>query len=198
VVLRGPVEVRDATPEDAPALLDAWFESTRGAAAPLESPANSQVGAAVARILAEPTERLLVGVVEGEIAGLAYLRRAALSPILDDDAIHVSHLQVRRPFRRRGVGKALLGEAALWGEEKDSKHMLVTVPALSRDCNRFLARLGLTRVAIARGSTIASLRLKLAAAQTSATAAPVVASRRSMRRRRAVRQSVAAAAASTS
>ena len=192
-MLRGPVEVRDAMPADAAALLEAWFESTGGTTAPLETPGDSQVSAAVARILAEPTERLLIAVVEGEIAGFAFLRRAAISPILDDDAVHVSHLQVRRSCRRRGVGKALLGEAALWGEEKDSKHMLVTIAALSRDGNRFLARLGLSRVAVVRGSTIASLRLKLAAAQTSVAAAPVVASRRSMRRRRALRQSVAAA-----
>jgi GNAT superfamily N-acetyltransferase len=196
-VLRGPIEVRDAMPADAPSLLDAWFESLGGTTAPLEPPAGSQVSAAVARILADPTERLLVAVVESEVAGFAFLRRAPISPILDDDAVHVSHLQVRRYFRRRGVGKALLGEAALWGEEKDSKHLLVTVPALSRDCNRFLARLGLTRVAVVRGSTIASLRLKLAAAQTSVAAAPVVASRRSMRRRRALRQSVAAATTGT-
>jgi GNAT superfamily N-acetyltransferase len=87
----------------------------------------------------------VVGIVDDEVAGMAYFRRAALTPIHDDDAVHVSHLHVRRAFRRRGVTKALLGEAALWSEEKDSRHVMVTAASRSRDFHRFLARLGLTR-----------------------------------------------------
>ena len=191
------VHVRDAVPEDAFALLDAWFESL-GAAADLdEAPRAQQVAAAVARILAEPAERLVVGVVDDEVAGMAYFRRAALTPIHDDDAVHVSHLHVRRAFRRRGVSKALLSEAAQWSEEKDSRHVMVIAGSRSRDFHRFLARLGLTQVAVVRGSTTASLRLRLAAAQASAGTAPVLVTRRSLGRRRAGRQGVAAAPGSS-
>jgi GNAT superfamily N-acetyltransferase len=186
VVQRSPVNVRDALPEDASGLLDAWFESCGGSANADEAPRGQQVVAAVARILAEPAERLVVGVVDDQVAGVAYLRRAAITPIHDDDAVHVSHLYVRRAFRRRGVTKALLGEAALWSEEKDSRHVMVMAAARSRDFHRFLARLGLAQVAVVRGSTTANLRMRLAAAQTSSGVAPVVVTRRSLRRRRAV------------
>ena len=185
-MLRGAVQVRDAVPGDAPALLEAWTESLGDRVDQAEVPAD--VAAAVSRILAEPSERLVVAETEGEVAGLAYLRRAPITPLHDEDAVHVGHLHVRHAFRRRGVGKALLGEAALWAEEKDSGHILATAVATSRDCNRFMARLGLAQVAVVRASTVASLRLKLAAAQTSPATAPVVATRRSLRRRRAVRQ----------
>lgn len=187
-MLRGPVQVRDATPEDAPALLDAWVESMGERARSVDAPAQGDVAAAVARILVEPAERMLVGLSSGEVAGMAYVRRAPITPIHNEDAVHVNHLHVRRAFRRRGVGKALLGEAALWAEEKDTRHVLTTAAATARDCNRFLARLGLTQVGVVRAATVANLRLKLAAAQTSSAAAPVVAARRSLLRRRAVRE----------
>ena len=187
LVLRGPVQVRDATPEDVPALVDTWVESMgeRGA---VEVPSRQEVTAAVARTLAEPSERLLVGVSGGKVAGMAHLRRAPLTPIHDEDAVHVNHLHVRRAFRRRGVGEALLSEATLWADEKDSGHIMTMAPATARDGNRFLARLGLAPVAVVRGTTVPQLRLKLAAAQTSSAAAPTVAARRSALRRRAVRQ----------
>jgi GNAT superfamily N-acetyltransferase len=185
-VLHGPVFVRDADPEDAPALLEAWAESVGDKGGDrLEPP--SDVAAAVARIRTDPVERLVVGLSDGQIAGVAHLRRAPITPIHDEDAVHVAHLHVRKNFRGRGVGKALLGEAALWAEEKDSKHVMTVAAANARDCNRFLARLGLAQVAVVRASSVSSLRLKLAAAQTSSAVAPVVASRRSLHRRRALR-----------
>ena len=104
-MLRGAVLVRDAVPEDAPALLEAWAESLGDRVDQAEAPTD--VPAAVARILAEPSERLVVAETEGEVAGHAYLRRAPITPLHDDDAVHIGHLHVRRHFRRRGVGKAL-------------------------------------------------------------------------------------------
>ena len=187
-MLRNPVEVRDAIPEDAPALLDAWQESVGDRTKAPDAPEDSTVASAVARTLTDPAERLLVGVSGGDVAGMAYVRRAPLTPIHDEDAVHIHHLHVRREFRRRGVGKALLGEAALWADEKDSRHVVATAAATARDCNRFLARLGLTQIAVVRATTVANLRLKLAAAQTSSAAAPVVAARKSLLRRRAIRE----------
>ena len=187
-MLPTPVEVRDATPDDAPALLDTWQESLGDPTKALDAPPDSAVAAAVARILADPAERLLVGVSGSEIAGMAYVRRAPLTPIHDEDAVHIHHLHVRRDFRHRGVGKALLGEAALWADEKDTRNVVATAAATARDCHRFLARLGLTQVAVVRATTVANLRIKLAAAQTASAAAPVVAARRSLLRRRAIRE----------
>jgi len=53
-------------------------------------------------------------------------------------------------------------EAAVsWAEEKDTSHLLAAASVHSRDANRFMARLGLTQIAIVRGASIPALRSKL-------------------------------------
>ena len=119
------------------------------------------------------------------VAGVAHVRRAPLSPLHDDDAVHVGYLHVLSGFRRRGIGKMLLEAAADWADEKDSKHIVASVAATARDSNRFLARLGLGQVAVVRASTVTSLRCKLSRAATPKTVMTnVIAARRLMRRSR--------------
>ena len=113
------------------------------------------------RLETDPSERLLVAVIDGAPVGVAHLRRAPISPIHEEDAVHLGYLHVLSDFRRRGVGKALLETAADWADEKDSKHVVAYVAAAARDSNRFLARLGLGQVAVVRASTVASLRCEL-------------------------------------
>ena len=76
------------------------------------------------RLETEPAERLLVAVIDGEPVGVAHLRRAPISPIHEDDAVHVGYLHVLSDHRRRGAGKALLEAAADWADEKDSSTSL--------------------------------------------------------------------------
>ena len=181
---RGPVTVRDARPSDALALQAIWQDFTaddvRGHGA---DPSCAETERAVIRLETDPTERLLVAVIDGEPVGVAHLRRAPVSPIHDEDAVHVGYLHVLSGFRRRGVGKHLLEAAADWADEKDSKHIVASVAAAARDANRFLARLGLGQVAIVRASTVAGLRGKLSgAAPPKALRTNVIAARRLMRR----------------
>jgi GNAT superfamily N-acetyltransferase len=183
---RGPVLVRDAVPEDAAALQAIWFdfnaESDRAGRSELSCDETER---AVVRLETDPSERLLVAVVEGEPVGVAHLRRAPISPIHEEDAIHVGYLHVLSGFRRRGVGKTLLETAADWADEKDSKHIVASVAATARDANRFLARLGLGQVAIVRACTVAGLRCKLSGAATpKSVMTNVIAARRLMRRSR--------------
>jgi GNAT superfamily N-acetyltransferase len=183
---RGSVLVRDAVPEDAAALQAIWddFNADADRAARVDHSTDETVRA-VMRLETDPAERLLVAVIDGEPVGVAHLRRAPISPIHEDDAVHLGYLHVLSDHRRRGVGKALLETAADWADEKDSKHIVASVAAAARDSNRFLARLGLGQVAVVRASTVANLRCKLAG-----TSAPksvmtnVIAARRLMRRSR--------------
>jgi GNAT superfamily N-acetyltransferase len=184
---RGSVLVRDAVPEDAQALLAIWTDFTAvSERIMLDEDSCAETERAVMRLDTDPSERLLVAVVDDEPVGVVHLRRAPISPIHEEDAVHVGYLHVLSEFRRRGVGKQLLEAAADWAEEKDSKHIVASVAATARDSNRFLARLGLGQVAVVRASTVASLRSKLLG-----TAAPrtvmenVIAARRLMRRSRA-------------
>lgn len=159
---RSPVHVRDAVPEDAAALLSIWGDVRRSGSERATTPAaEAEAVAALARIAADPDQRLLVGTIDDEVVGAAHLLRCSLSPIHTEAAIHVSHLHVLEDHRRRGVGKALVETAVSWAEEKDTKHLLAAASVHSRDGNRFMARLGLTQIATVRGATIPAIRAKL-------------------------------------
>jgi GNAT superfamily N-acetyltransferase len=161
-VSRNPVQVRDAEPDDADALLEVWEEFRRNTndRAP-GRPAGVEAANAIARIAADCDERLLVGLIDGEVAGAAHLVRARISPIHTETAIHITHLHVLTRRRRHGVGKALIEAAVTWAEEKDTTHLLAAASASSRDANRFMARLGLTQFAVVRGASVGSIRAKL-------------------------------------
>lgn len=159
---RNPVHVRDAVPEDATALLRIWGDFRRSSAERVsDGQAELDAANAVARIAADPDERLVVGLIDDQVAGAVHLMRARISPIHNDTAIHITHLHVLSGFRRHGVGKALLEAAVSWAEEKDTSHLLAAASVSSRDANRFMARLGLTQLAVVRGASIPALRAKL-------------------------------------
>jgi GNAT superfamily N-acetyltransferase len=158
-LFRTPVHVRDAGPDDVDDLLAIW--ATRGVERALAAPARNEALASVARIVADPDQRIRVAIVEDRVAGAVHLVRAPVSPIHGDSAVYVLHLQVVAKFRRHGVGRALMETAVTWAEEKDSSHVVAAASAGSRDANRFMARLGLGPTAMVRAATVASMRAKL-------------------------------------
>jgi GNAT superfamily N-acetyltransferase len=180
-MIRGALVVRDAVPEDAEALLDIWLDFSTGGD-PRQICDAQEVERSVLRLETEPSERLVVAVVDDRPVGVAHFRRAAISPIHGEDAVHVGYLHVLSGHRRRGVGKALLEEAADWAEEKDTKHVVAVVGANIREANRFLARLGMGQVAVVRATTVGSLRNKLAGAPGKSVTSAVIAARRLRRR----------------
>jgi GNAT superfamily N-acetyltransferase len=115
----------------------------------------------VVRIAEDPTQRLVVAVVGDDPVGVAHLRQAPVSPIHGEDAVHVGYLHVRSEFRRRGLGKQMMETAADWAEDLGSQHIVASVAATARESNRFLARLGLSQVAVVRATTVTALKGKL-------------------------------------
>jgi len=192
---RNPVHVRDATPDDAEALLEIWADFSKRTYSerfPAQRPAiETEAATAVARIAADSDERLLVADIDERVIGAAHLIRAPMSPICSEAAVYVAHLHVLDDFRRHGVGRALMEAAVSWAEEKDTGHVLAGAAVNSRDANRFMARLGLSQIAVVRGATVTALRAKLpveppAAARVGTkshrSVGQVLAQRRSMRR----------------
>lgn len=191
-MVRSAVNICDASPDDAEALVAVWAGLTgrtpEGEATPH---ALQEAAAAIARIAADPDQRLLVARIEDQVAGAVHLARAPLSPVHHDAAVYVMHLQVIESLRRHGVGRALMEATVTWAEEKDTAHVVAAAASASRDANRFMARLGLSQIAVVRGATVASLRAKLpvdppAAARVGTrshrSVGHVLAQRRSMRR----------------
>ena len=176
--------MRDAVPDDADALLSIWTDFTSDPPRqPRPSADATRYGASVGRITDDPIQRLVVAVAGDDPVGVAHLRRAPVSPIHNEDAVHVGYLHVLSKFRRRGLGKQLMETAAEWAEELGSQHIVASVAATARESNRFLARLGMSQVAVVRATTVTALKGKLRAPAASApTVAPnVVTARRLMR-----------------
>ncbi|CAN5204690.1 hypothetical protein BH18ACT9_BH18ACT9_04180 [soil metagenome] len=187
-VSRVPLVIRDATTGDVPELSEVLATLS---AREFDERGQSDAASAVARIAADPDERLLVAVLDDAVIGAVLLVRAPLTPLHADSAIHVSHLWVREDSRRHGVARALMEATVSWAEEKDTHHVLAAASVSSRDAHRFLARLGFGQVATLRASSVASLRAKLpveppAAARVGTrshrSVSQVLARRRSLRR----------------
>lgn len=156
-MFRSAVLVRDAVPDD----LDALRRVFGTAAGPVLDETPGEGACAIASIAADPEQRLLVAVHDGRVVGAVQLMRAPISPLQATSAVHVAHLHVLDESRRRGVGTALMEAAVSWAEDKGTSHVLVAASVSSRDANRFMARLGLTQLAVVRAASVATLRAKL-------------------------------------
>ncbi|MCX6395372.1 MAG: GNAT family N-acetyltransferase [Propionibacteriales bacterium] len=159
--MRNALDVRDARPEDAPGLLHLWAEAgSRTGDAPTPRPVEEAENA-LAQIAADPDERVVVGFFEGQLVAAVHLRRAAMSPLHTDMAVHTSYLLVLPEHRKHGFARTLLDAAVTWAEDKDVSHLTAITSSNSRDTNRFLARLGLATVATVRVASTSVLRRKL-------------------------------------
>ncbi len=159
-MFRSTVHVRDASGEDAASLIEVWGPG-RPTGHEGTTPDVDEVSATVDRIGADPEQRLLVGAIDDQVAGAVHLTTGPLTPIHEDTAVFVGHLQVLEGWRRHGVGRALIEAAVTWAEEKNTAHVLAAAAVSSRDANRFLARIGFAQLAVIRGATVTALRAKL-------------------------------------
>lgn len=158
---RHTLEIRDARPEDAEALLRLWVDAgTRGHEAPSPRPVD-EAAAALANIAADPDERIVLGFFEGDLVAAIDLKRGSLTPLHNETAIHTSYLLVAPEHRKHGFARAMLEVAVTWAEEKDVASITAITASNSRDTNRFLARLGLATVASVRVVSTSALRRKL-------------------------------------
>ncbi|MEV6412904.1 GNAT family N-acetyltransferase [Kribbella sp. NPDC051718] len=181
------IEVRDARPDDAGALVTLWSEMAVGAghqARLLTAPSVESAQASVAKHADDPSGRLVVGEIDGELGGMAYLRQTPISPLHDEVTVTVEYLHVSDHARRHGLGKALIAEAAAWAEHENCPHLAVVAPPIAREANRFLARLGLGQAGVLRFASTHTVRRRLAAEHAPNLLA-LLSSRRSVMARRA-------------
>ncbi len=192
-MLRSPVTVRDALPADAPALVALLADGdaspvhgdlVRAERREVQESAVAEAADAVARTAADPNERLIVGLLDDEVAGVVHLIRAPLSPIRIQEAVRISALCVAPDRRGKGVGTALTSAATAWAEEKDAGFVMVTMPARDREANRYLTRLGFSQIGVVRLASTRALRSKFAGmAAGSRDTGRMIAVRKTLRRR---------------
>lgn len=185
---RPSITVRDAQPEDLPALLAMWDE-LRELGSRIErvmpSPGPDAALHRLELVTQDPQSRALVACVDGEVAGMVLVTASAYAPLFDLRAVHADYLHVREGFRRRGVGKALLAAAVSFADEVGAEHVLTSVLPQIRETQRFYAQLGFGPVVVRRSVPVAVLRRRLSGASASSVADHLVARRRSLRRIRA-------------
>jgi GNAT superfamily N-acetyltransferase len=190
------VTVRDALPGDVRALLALWQPLLPPVLGVPDGSPEDVVERAIRRIETDPTGRMVVAEVDGELAGATYLSLTKLSPLFPTQAVTICHLQVAKNAERKGVGRSLVEAGLAWAELEQVESVLAISPVNDRETNRYLARLGMGQVGVLRGSTTAALRARMpmdpvSAARTSArqsrTVTHVVATRRLQRRARARR-----------
>jgi len=155
---RIPVTLREAVVADARFLAELWQDSVRrGDIA--EQIADLEVIIKTAADSAE--QRVLVVEYDGERAGAVYLRMTTVTPLNLEPALQVLHPHVVPALRRRGLGRALMEAALLFAEERGIAHITTGAQAMSRDGNRFLARLAMGQHAVLRMAPTHVVRAKL-------------------------------------
>ena len=186
---RGAASVRLAQPADAPGIAALWGEirsASNGAGALVSAPTEERVLKVLAAIEADSGARILVAEADdasGQIVGMAVLQRNELAPLFDIDCVQVSYLHVSRGWQGRGVGKALMGEAAALAEDGHVEHVVVSVFPGAREDHRFYARLGFAPMATRRVVATSVLRRKLNGQPGSTRLEGMLARRRVLRAR---------------
>lgn len=184
---RPSVVVRDATTDDCAALLAMWTQLRavgRNAAPP---PSEQGVLSRLRHAQIDPDLRIVVGVIDGEVAGMAVMTHLHFAVLFEAPSVHLNFMHVREQFRRRGVGRALVAAAASYAEEVGSEQLVTSVYPQLRETNRFYARLGFAPAVMRRTTTVSAVRRRLAADTRSAPVDDLVARRRSMRTRSRLR-----------
>ena len=184
---RPPVEVRKACVDDLDDLLLLWSRSREELSRNLRSlgalPAD-QLRPRLKETLVVGDPLVLIARHEGDPAGYALLR---IAPVLavDPSALHIDHLYVVPPLRRRGVARALLMAVTSIAERSGAEQVLAGAPLSARDTHRFLARLGFSPLVIRRVTGTAVLRRRLAGEGQRRGLEDLLSRRRSLRARAA-------------
>ena len=185
---RSLVSLRAVTLEDAPQLAEVWTDVLRRVG-PEDQAADME--AVIVAVLASASERIVVAEYDGKFAGAVHLEQTTMSAINTEPVVRALSPHVLAPYRRHGIGTALMEAAVTWAEELGITHVATAAVAGSRDANRFMARIALGPYAVLRVATTHAVRSRLSVHRRPVSAGngrqltQVLAARRSLRRSRA-------------
>lgn len=190
---RPPVTLRDATVEDAGALIALWASSAAAADDGSEllaqqlwrEPDPAEAAEALAFNAANRARRIIVAVDEADqVVGAIVGDLATLTPISRSRILIVTDLQVDPAFRRKSVGSVLLSAMAAHAEEQGCEITLASVSSQARESHRYLTKLGFNQIAVLRAVQTSRLRARLDDKMISTRGtARLLAVRRTLRRR---------------
>lgn len=162
---RANVRVRPAQVDDIAALVDVLqtVDPLSGTFSGKPFDASTDHLNARLRTIVERTGRVLLLAVDesGAVVGLLSARNDEVGAIDLTPVLHITHLMVVPGNRRRGIGRSLLAAAVAVADEAGTDHILATAASGSRECNRYLARLGFAAVVVHRIAPTSVLRRTL-------------------------------------
>jgi GNAT superfamily N-acetyltransferase len=164
-VTRSHITVRAAGESDVAALVVLWDELKRyGALNPRLAALTDdrKIEERVRRLISRPTSRILLASIADEPVGMAMLTTVPLGALNETACVQVEYTVVAEGYRRRGVGRALMGAAACYAEDIGAEQVTVSVSPMSREANRFYAQLGLTPLSVRRVAPASALRRRIA------------------------------------
>lgn len=165
----GNIRVRPATHDDIGAVVALSDELRRPAVArgthygrPPLPDTGADRAERYARFIDDARGRLVVAADEGtgQITGMALLGRD-VADLLGSDAVYMTQVVVAPEFRRRGVGRRLVGAAVAYADEVGSDQIVVGVAVGGRETHRFFARLGFAPLVTRRVASVPALRRSL-------------------------------------
>jgi GNAT superfamily N-acetyltransferase len=162
---RSHISVRAAGEADLADLVLLWGELKRCGALTARLAAltdDRRIEERVRRLLRRPSGRILLASVAGGPVGMAMLTTVPLGALNETPCVQVEYTVVAEAFRRKGVGRALMGAAACYAEEIGAEQVTVSVSPMSREANRFYAQLGLTPLSMRRVAPASALRRRIA------------------------------------
>ncbi len=188
------VKVRAATRSDLTSIEDLWVELLAQSDATHRTlPVAELVERVTQRLVASeravasgepPSYHVALAVDEDDVpVGLLAVRLADAGPFAAGRTAHVDLLHVAGSSRRRGVGRALLREAACFATRLQAEDIAVHVPSSLRDVNRFYANWGFGPRTVRRATTVAALRRKVGADPTGTETGELSHLQRLLRRR---------------
>jgi ribosomal protein S18 acetylase RimI-like enzyme len=142
------VKVRQATPDDVPALVALFQELDR-----MQSDWRvftprpgfyDEVGDKYRESIEKQNAVVLVAEDDGEVVGMAYGEVRVPSRFSDERALELSGVVVRSGFRGRGVGRELVHEAARFAQERDVEWIELKTFAPNQGAMEFWETLGFT------------------------------------------------------
>jgi ribosomal protein S18 acetylase RimI-like enzyme len=185
-VARSLVVVREATPDDLPAVLELWRQQrdlVGRAERLLPEPSFDAALALIRRATQDPHTRLTVATLGEAVVGLVVLTHQPFAALFDVGTVHLHYLQVHESYRRRGVGHALVAAAASFAEDVGAEHLVCSVSPNLREANRFYAQLGFAAVSVDRVAPVPAVRRRLASDRRHGALDELLSRRRSLRSR---------------
>ncbi|HXF73026.1 MAG TPA: GNAT family N-acetyltransferase [Actinomycetota bacterium] len=159
------VKVRQATPEDVPALVGLFKELER-----LQRDWRvftprpgfyDEVAAKYEAAMGREDAVVLVAEAEGDVVGMAYGEVHVPSRFSDERALELSGVVVRAGHRGKGVGRALVQEATRFARERGVPWVTLKVFAQNRGAMEFWEGLGFTPRVVQLTSSTEALSARL-------------------------------------